>query len=186
MTSSQTSLPSRSVSVPSAFFGALRRSAALTPDAVGAARDAGYAAGVALFDTFGEWLDERSELPAELLPEDTFGELLAEFLTDAGWGALRVVALSDAVMALDTADWAEALESAGTPAPSCHVGTGLLAGFFGRLADAPLSVLEVECRSTGASHCRFVIGSVDVLQYVYEAMERGVPYDRAATSAASG
>ena len=69
--------------------------------------------------------------------------------------------------------------------PSCHVGTGLLAGFFGRVADAPLSVLEVECRSAGANRCRFLIGSVDVLQYVYEAMERGVHYEHAASSAAA-
>ncbi len=186
MTSSLSSQSSRSVVVPSEFFAALRASTARSAEAVGPARDAGYAAGVALYDTFGEWLAEHGQQPAELLPEDEFGTLLADFLTAAGWGALGVVALSDAVMALDSTEWPEAEETAGASAPSCHVGTGLLAGFLGRLADAPLAVLEVECRSAGAPHCRFVVGSVDVLQYIFEAMERGVSYQHAASSAASG
>jgi predicted hydrocarbon binding protein len=62
----------------------------------------------------------------------------------------------------------------------------LLAGLLGRVANAPLSVLEVECRSAGHGRCRFLVGSVDVMQYVYEAMARGVSYEHAATSAATG
>ncbi len=186
MTSLIPTLATRSVAVPAEFFGALRASAARNADTVSALRDAGYAAGSALYDTFAQWLDERGESAPEYLADDHFGHLLAEFLTAAGWGALHVDSLSDAVMALDVDDWAEAEDGAGTAAPSCHVGTGLMAGFFGRVADAPLAVLEVECRSAGDARCRFLIGSVDVLQYVYEAMERGVPYERAAVSAATG
>ncbi len=185
MTSIAPTLTTRSVSVPAEFFGALRASASRHDDTVTAMRDAGYAAGVALYDSFGQWLDERGEAAAEFLPEDHFGGLMAEFLTVSGWGGLQVVPLSDAVVALDAEDWAEATDSSAA-SPMCHAGTGLLAGFFGRVADAPLAVLEVECRSMGHARCRFLIGSVDVLQYVYEAMERGVPYDRAAISAATG
>jgi predicted hydrocarbon binding protein len=185
MTSSAPTLTTRSVSVPAEFFGALRASAARHDDTVTALRDAGYAAGVALYDSFGHWLEERGEALAELLPEDRFGGLMAEFLTISGWGGLEVVPLSEAVVALDAYDWAEVTERDAT-SPMCHAGTGLLAGFFGRVAEAPLAVLEVECRSMGHERCRFLIGSVDVLQYVYEAMERGVPYDRAASSAATG
>lgn len=185
MTSSAPTLTTRSVSVPTEFFGALRASASRHDDTVTALRDAGYAAGVALFDAFNQWLDEQGEASAEQVSVEQFGGLMAEFLTMSGWGGLQVVPLSDAVVALDAVDWAEATER-DAASPMCHAGTGLLAGFFGRVAEAPLAVLEVECRSMGHEHCRFLIGSVDVLQYVYEAMERGVPYDRAATSAATG
>ena len=185
MTSFAPTLTTRSVSVPAEFFGALRESAARHDETVIALRDAGYAAGVALYDSFGQWLDERGEASAEDLMEDRFGEVMAEFLTITGWGALQVVTLSDAVVALDAYDWAEVTARNGA-SPMCHAGTGLLAGFFGCVAEAPLAVLEVECQSMGHERCRFLIGSVDVLQYVYEAMERGVPYDRAANSAATG
>jgi hypothetical protein len=51
------------------------------------------------------------------------------------------------------------------------------------LADAPISVLEVTPDSAAEGQCRFLLGSIDVLNYVWEAMERGIPFERAATSA---
>lgn len=96
-----------------------------------------------------------------------------------GWGQVQISNLSDAVVAIDAYDWAEGdAEGSG-----CHVSTGLFAGFFGRLADAPIAVLEVECRGLGEQRCRFLMGSIDVLAYVHEAMGRGIPYERAAASA---
>jgi hypothetical protein len=56
----------------------------------------------------------------------------------------------------------------------------MFADFFGRLSDVPLSVLEVECRSAGASRCRFLLGATDVMRYVYEEMKRGERYEAAA------
>ena len=53
------------------------------------------------------------------------------------------------------------------------------ADFFGRISDAPLAVLEVECRSMGAPRCRFLLGNSDVLQYVFTEVEKGVAYDEA-------
>ena len=50
-------------------------------------------------------------------------------------------------------------------------------------ADAPISVLEVPTEPAVSGACRFLLGSVDVLHYVWEAMERGIPYERAAASA---
>ena len=60
---------------------------------------------------------------------------------------------------------------------------GLFAGFFGRLANAPIAVLEVQCRSADDARCRFLLGSIDVLGYVHEAMGRGIAYERASASA---
>ncbi len=183
MSSTLPFLTSRTVALPAGFFSALR-SAAGSPD-VGALRNAGYAAGADLADAFGEFLAARGDVPAELLPDDRFGQALAEFLAASGWGVVHVESLSDAVLAIDAEAWPEADATQGATSPACHVGTGLLAGLLGKVADAPLSVLEVECRSAGDTTCRFLVGSVDVMQYVYEAMARGVSYASAAASAAA-
>jgi predicted hydrocarbon binding protein len=186
MTSTLPFLGSRTVAMPAEFFGALRGPSGDEASSVAALRDAGYAAGSALCDRFAEWLSARGDVTPELLSDDRFGAALAGFLAESGWGAVTVHALSDAVLAIDTQEWAEADEHAHAGVPSCHVGTGLLAGLLGRVAEAPLSVLEVECRSAGQSRCRFLVGSVDVMQYVFEAIERGVSYRTAAASAATG
>jgi hypothetical protein len=55
----------------------------------------------------------------------------------------------------------------------------MFADFFGRIADAPLAVLEVECRSAGAKRCRFLVGNADVMEHVYDTMGRGDGYDDA-------
>jgi hypothetical protein len=43
--------------------------------------------------------------------------------------------------------------------------------------------MEVECRSMGAPRCRFLIGSADMLQHIYEEMARGASYEQVATAA---
>jgi predicted hydrocarbon binding protein len=186
MTTSLPFLGSRTVAMPAEFFGALRAPSADEASSVSVLRDAGYAAGGALYETFASWLAARGDVPPDLITDERFGPTLAGFLAEAGWGAVHVQSLSEAVLAVDAAEWAEADEHADAGVPNCHVGTGLLAGLLGRVADAPLSVLEVECRSAGHARCRFLVGSVDVMQYVYEAMERGVHYQTAAASAATG
>ena len=60
----------------------------------------------------------------------------------------------------------------------------MLAGFFGYVADVPLAVLEVECRSTGSPRCRFLLGAADVMSHVYEDVERGVGYEEAVAGVA--
>ena len=58
----------------------------------------------------------------------------------------------------------------------------MFADFFGRIADTPLAVLEVECRSMGAPRCRFLVGNAEVMEHVYEEMGRGVDYEEAVGS----
>ena len=174
-------LGSRSVAVPVDFFTALRKAvespaSSVTVDSV---RDAGYQAGQALFDDFTSWLTDRGEATLDSLEDDRFTSLVSGFFEAVGWGTVHFTTLSDAVLALDTYDWAEAEGDGG----NCHVSTGLFAGFFGRLANAPIAVLEVQCRSADDARCRFLLGSIDVLGYVHEAIGRGIPYDRAAASA---
>ena len=174
-------LATRTVAMPVEFFAALQGAAhdASRPLAVDSIRDAGYRAGRALFEAFADWTLDRGEPEPDVLPHGRFVALASEFFNELGWGELSFTPLNDAVMALDADAWSEADGSGG----GCLVSTGIFAGFFGRLADAPISVLEVECRDGGAHRCRFLLGSIDVLAYVHEAMERGVPYERAVLSA---
>ena len=39
--------------------------------------------------------------------------------------------------------------------------------------------MEVECSSRGESRCRFLVGSPDMLTYVYERMTTGMSYGEA-------
>ncbi len=176
------SIPStRTVAVPVDFFSALRSAvespvSAVTIDSI---RDAGYYAGQALFDAFSSWLNEHGETAPDSLDDARFTRLVGDFFAEHGWGQMQFTSLSDAVIAIDADNWGEAVGQGS----GCHVTTGIFAGFFGKLASAPIAVLEVECRASGDERCRFLLGSIDVMAYVHEAMGRGIPYDRAAASA---
>ena len=178
-------LTTRTVAVPAEFFSALLGASrsAPTAGAIETLRDAGYLAGGSLFDAFALWLEERGERAPEQLGEDQFGPLVSAFFQSTGWGEMVLTQVSESVLAIDAQEWCECEQGGGRDLPGCHVSTGMFAGFFGRLAEAPLAVLEVECVSAGQARCRFLLASLDVLQYVHEAMGRGIPYDRAATSA---
>ncbi|MES2524328.1 MAG: V4R domain-containing protein [Gemmatimonadota bacterium] len=174
-------LATRTVAMPVEFFAALQTAAHDTrnPLAIDSVRDAGYRAGQALFEAFADWTLDRGEPDPDALPHHRFVALASVFFAELGWGELTFTPVSDSVMALDSDAWSEA-DGSGS---GCLVSTGLFAGFFGRLADAPIAVLEVECRDGGCDRCRFLLGSIDVMGYVHEAMERGIPYERAAASA---
>jgi predicted hydrocarbon binding protein len=141
-------------------------------------QEAGYAGGASLFEAFRGWLSSRGAPEPEALSLESFQDHAAEFFRETGWGTLSIGEL-DAVATLDSADWSEATPDAGLELPCCNLTSGMFADFFGRMAGAPLAVMEVECRSTGASRCRFLLGSAEVLQHVYDGMAAGVTYEEA-------
>jgi uncharacterized protein len=147
--------------------------------AAGYLQEAGYAGGQALFDAFRGWLATRGKGTPESMSVDAFQREATDFFRNAGWGSLALGTLEDAVATLDSKDWGEADPSVGAELPSCHVSAGMFADFFGRLADAPLAVMEVECRSRGDERCRFLLGSTEVMQRVYEGMAGGEEYANA-------
>jgi uncharacterized protein len=151
--------------------------------AAGYFQEAGYAGGGALFEAFREWLQSRGAASPESLSLGDFQRMAAEFFEEAGWGSLTVGSLHDTVATLDSPNWGEAADG-GMEQPCCHLSAGMFADFFGRVADAPLAVMEVECRSTGAERCRFLLGSTEVLQAVYEGMSQGQGYEDAVAAAA--
>ncbi|MCX5761720.1 MAG: hypothetical protein NTW72_09470 [Gemmatimonadetes bacterium] len=138
-------------------------------------QEAGYAGGDETFASFREWLTSRGG-DADGLTFTEFQGLATEFFRDAGWGTLEVGTLNDVVITLDSTDWAEADPSLNIGFPACYYTMGLLADFFGRVAEAPLACYEVECRSNGASRCRFVLGSAEVIGRLYQRMTEGVDY----------
>ena len=164
-----------------ALRGALMRDTGYA--AAGYFQEAGYAGGGALFEAFRAWLATRGAGSPESLSVTAFQRYAAEFFREAGWGSLHVGTLHDAVATLDSSDWGEATDSATLEHPGCHLSSGMFADFFGRVADAPLAVMEVECRSTGAERCRFLLGSTEVLQHVYEEMAQGAGYEDAVAGA---
>jgi len=140
-------------------------------------QEAGYAAGEGTYRAFTAWLpgvagvDEPGDLAAARL-----AEVLSRFVSSLGWGGVAATQLSDAVVAIDSADWAEAQPGAGLQYPSCAFTSGLLADFFSRLGDAPLAVMEVECRSRGEARCRWLVGAPESLTALYEHMAQGADY----------
>jgi hypothetical protein len=110
---------------------------------------------------------------------ETFEARVSEFFRDAGWGSIAISSLGDVVATLDSSDWGEADPESGMDHPCCHMTTGMFADLFGRVASAPVAVLEVECRSTGAPRCRFLVGNPMLMEQIYDDMGRGLSYEDA-------
>jgi predicted hydrocarbon binding protein len=141
-------------------------------------QEAGYAGGGSLYQTFVTWSLERGHAPPETMSTPEFEQRAAEFFRQLGWGNVRVTTLHDSVMAVDSSNWAEADPSTPMQFPGCYLSSGMLADFFGRIAGKQLVSMEVECRSVGSERCRFLIGSPETMQHVYEEMTRGVGYEQ--------
>ncbi|HJU73276.1 MAG TPA: V4R domain-containing protein [Gemmatimonadaceae bacterium] len=154
------------------------------PEAAGALQEAGYAGGETVYTAFTAWLAERTDIDAEQLDVEAFQHRASEFFSEFGWGTLSVGSIDDAVATLDATDWWEGDGDEQLDSPGCHLTTGLFADLFGRLAGTQVAVLEVECRSMGHEHCRFLVGSPEVLEFVYEDMAEGASYNDAVAAAA--
>lgn len=144
-------------------------------DGVDALRVAGYAGGDAVYDAFEQWLAEESTAPGSAgrtapdLTLQEFGEQAARYFHAAGWGSVEFNAEHDeGVASLWVEHCWEADPQQPESAPSCHVTTGMLASFFGRLAGYPVSVMEIECSSSGAERCRFLLGNSEVMAHKWE------------------
>lgn len=140
-------------------------------------QEAGFAGGEELYVEFAVWLlaTHGVERPADLDAQH-LSEVLSQFFSELGWGAFSVNPLGSAVLALDSAEWAEASDETRGEFPSCHLTCGLLADFFGRLSDGLVAVMEVECRSRGDARCRFLAGAPETLSTLYDRMAQGTSY----------
>ncbi len=145
-------------------------------DAIDALREAGFAGGEAVYDAFEQWLGEnhdvRGEVMSPLAPELTleeFGERTAQYFRASGWGDVEFSPEHESgIAALQIRHCWEADDAGGADKPACHVTTGMLAAFFGRLAGYPVAVMESECCSSGADRCRFLLGNSEVMTFKWE------------------
>jgi predicted hydrocarbon binding protein len=146
-------------------------------------QEAGFAGGPAVFAAFGAWLEARGLGSPETLAAAEFAPVAAQFFHESGWGSLHLGTLSN-VATIDSDDWAEADPRYPMDFPGCYYTSGVLSDFFGRLAGQPLAVMEVECRSAGAERCRFLLGSGESMQRVYDRMSQGESYVDALSASA--
>ena len=179
---------SQSISLPDNGLVALTRESLLTlrvalfrdfgPNAAASLQEAGYAGGQAVYDAFTHWLANRGFGEPESLPAMEFAAQAGEFLHGLGWGAIELGSMGE-VATVDAADWAESDAAYPLEFPGCYYTAGMLADLFGRLAGEPVAVMEVECRSMGASRCRWLVGTGEMMQHIYDQMGQGVSYDEA-------
>ncbi len=149
-------------------------------------QQAGFAAGESVYAAFNEWVQARYRLDSPRdLDVEYFGEALSGFFAEFGWGHLVPDQLSPAVVTLDSPDWAEASPEHRSAHPSCHFSCGMLADFLGRVSNAVVGVMEVECRTRGDEACRFLTGAPETLQLIYDRMSQGLPYLEAAAAEAA-
>jgi len=164
---------SQELALPAAAFTALRHTLIAEVGAQRAAavlRQAGHAAGDALFRALAQ---SRGATDLAGLEASEFWKRLTQLFATRGWGSLQHATPHPGVGALESADWGEADPGSGARRPSCFFSTGLLANLLGQVADADVAVLEVECRSRGDQHCRFLYGSPDALDAVYSRVAAG-------------
>jgi predicted hydrocarbon binding protein len=152
-------------------------SAAEPAEAVAALREAGYVGGDSIYSAFERWLMETgSSVPSDAweLPLEQFGERAATFFRDAGWGNVHFSHdEDDGVAVVDITNCWEADGSEPGDEPACHLTTGMLASFFGKIAGYQVAVLETECCHGDSSRCRFLMGNADVMNYKWQEMSNG-------------
>ena len=142
-------------------------------------QEAGYSGAGPVYDAFAHWLTAHNlGTPDEIVASD-FDTKASAFFADTGWGSLTLGSLGHGIATIDSTDWAEADPAHTLDFPGCYYTTGVFADFFGRLVDGPVAVMEVECRSMGAERCRFLVGSGEVMQRVYDEIGRGTGYEQA-------
>ncbi len=144
-------------------------------EAVDALHEAGYAGGQAVYEAFEQWLaetsvssDEGDRRSAPDLTIEEFGDRVAAYFRAAGWGDVEFDSEQRDGVATLTMENCWEVDASGSSAPSCHVTTGMLAAFFGRLAGYPVAVLEAECCSAGVNRCRFLLGNAEVMAFKWE------------------
>lgn len=147
-------------------------------------QEAGFSSGDQLYESFAQWLQTTTDVEEpQGLAAEALGEVMSRFFAANGWGQLSIERVGPAALCITASSWAESTGDGDAEIPSCHLTTGMLAAFLGRLADDVVAVMEVECRSRGDQGCRFLAGAPETLQAVFEGMSQGTDYEAVLTAA---
>jgi predicted hydrocarbon binding protein len=132
-------------------------------DAVNSLREAGYSGGESVYAAFEQWLGESGgNSSVEEMSLSDFRENITRFFRDAGWGEIVLSQdEEDDVAKLSVSNCWEAELGDG-----CHIYTGVLASFFGRVAGYPIAVLETSCSADG--ECEFLLGNTEMMNHRWE------------------
>ena len=168
----------REIAVPASVFeslrGELQKEVGAT-QTVRALHYAGYHAGLSAAAT----MDAESNGRTRSLSERGFWDRLESYFSSRGWGNLGHRSAHPGVGMLSSPDWAESDRDELDAAGSCSFSAGFLSGVLTKVAGGPIAVLEVGCRSRGASRCDFAFGSETAIQQLYGRMVRGEDLDTA-------
>lgn len=170
----------REIAVPIAVFTTLRRELEKevgTLPAVRSLHHAGYETGA---EAAAGFVSGDREGIADLTASD-FWDRLERSFRRKGWGSIRHEAPHAGVGMLVSGDWVEGATDDTDPEGSCSFSTGFLAGLLSTLADRPVAVLEVTCRTRGDDACRFAFGAEAVVHELYGRLLDGSDLSRALT-----
>lgn len=171
----QTASRPQELALPVASLAALRRTLDSSVGEAAAAvalQQAGVAAGDAFYDMLALAPVAGDSPPADW-SDGTFWRRFGELFERRGWGRIANEEAHPGVGALNAFDWVESVRDMGAGRPSCFFTAGLLAKLLGRICNEEVAVLEVECRSKGDARCRFLYGSPDTLDAVYDRVRAG-------------
>lgn len=129
--------------------------------------EAGHGGAGAIYEAFTKWLDARGGPSPSDLALDDFAAAVGEFFAASGWGNMGFSVGEKGIAQMESSNWAESQNGAASQMP-CYFTTGVLTDFFGRITDAHVSVMETECRSLGHERCKFLIGTPERIQQVYD------------------
>lgn len=135
--------------------------AGLSPS--GILRAAGAESGDHLYEQWRAYLG-RLDGPDDpgLVDQRHFGAILTSLLERGGWGRCVVDQIGADGVVLVVEESAES-EPGTSEGSTCHFLAGALAAFLTELAETPLSVVEVECRSVDSPACHFLVGSPEFI-----------------------
>lgn len=161
--------PNSLLAIPTESLSALRASLArdLGGNAATYLHEAGHGGAGAIYEAFTKWLSARGGAAPSDLALDDFATAIGEFFAASGWGTMGFSVGEGGIAQMASSNWAESAHGAATQLP-CYFTTGVLTDFFGRVTDAQVAVMETECRSLGHERCKFLIGTPERLQQVYD------------------
>ena len=167
------------LTVPARSFVALRRALrreAGPRAAMRALRLAGFECGMDLRES----LREVVRTSPGTTDKRTFWTHFEAFWKERSWGTVVHEALvHPAIGILRSRDWPEADAEEEEREPACSFTAGMFSSLLSDVANAPVDVLEFECRSRGDDACGWAFGPQATIRELYRRLDDGMNFSAA-------